>query len=173
MNAAARAPVAGTRWVLFCLDAGRFALPLATVERIVRAAGITPLPLAPESVLGAIDVAGDILPVFDLRRRFKLPPRELRLSDQFIVARSDRRRMVLAVDAALGVRDDAGLPAIDSARLEPGLDSRHSSISGVLSLEDGLVLIQDLERLLSPDEDHALEAALAAMRESGTVGRAR
>lgn len=46
------------QWVVFCLDATRLAVPLAAVERIVRAAEVTPLPLAPSMVIGVINVAG-------------------------------------------------------------------------------------------------------------------
>jgi purine-binding chemotaxis protein CheW len=158
VNAGAREqePDVRARWVLFGLDSGRFALPLASTERIVRAAEYTPLPLAPAAVLGAIDVGGNILPVFNLRNRFQLPERPLALSDQFIIARTPRRSVVLVVDVALGVIDEPAQGAIDSARLAPGMPH----IRGVLSLPDGLVLIQDLERFLSSEETHALDAAL-------------
>ena len=156
MNAAARELEAGTQWVLFALDSGRYALPLHSIERIVRAAQYTPLPLAPAAVLGALDVAGHILPVFNLRNRFQLPERALSLTDQFIIARTVRRRVVLAVDAALGVMEAPAQGAMDSARLTSGLPH----IRGVLSLPDGLVLIQDLEQFLSPDESAGLEAAI-------------
>jgi len=156
VNAVAHEPETGTRWVLFALDSGRYALPLASIERVVRAAEYTPLPQAPSAVLGAIDVAGNILPVFNLRNRFQLPERPLALSDQFIIARTPRRHVVLAVDAALGVIDEPAQGAIDSARLAPGMPH----IRGVLSLPDGLVLIQDLERFLSADETHVLDAAI-------------
>lgn len=173
MNAAARAPETVTRWVLFSLDAGRYALPLESVERIVHAAEITALPLAPDVVLGAIDIAGDILPVYDLRRRFRLPARPLRVADQFIIASTARRRVVLAVDAALGVHDGADLPAVESARLLAGTDSAAAAIRGVLSLAGDLVLIQDLERFLSVDEAHALDAALESLRQREAPRRAR
>ena len=156
MNAAAQARDPGIQWVLFALDAGRYALPLPSVERIVRAAEYTPLPLAPAAVLGAIDVAGDILPVFSLRNRFKLPERPLALTDQFIIARTSRRRVVLAVDTALGVLEEHLHSAIDGAHVAAGL----THVRGVLSLPDGLVLIQDLEQFLSADETAALDSAL-------------
>ena len=63
------------RWVTFAIDARRFALPLESVLRVVRAAEITPLPLAPEGVAGALDVGGRIVPVFDLRRRLQMERR--------------------------------------------------------------------------------------------------
>lgn len=144
------------QWVVFRLDDGRYALPLAAVERIVRAAEITPLPGAPGIVLGALDVAGEILPVFDLRRRFGWPARPLDPEDQFVIARSSRRTVVLAIDSAQGVVETSADAITDSQRLERGLEH----IRGVMALEDGLVLIHDLEQLLSPDEALALERAM-------------
>jgi purine-binding chemotaxis protein CheW len=156
VNAATRPFDCTDRWVTFALEGQRLALPLASVIRFVRAVEITPLPLAPRAVAGAIDVGGRILPVFDLRLRLRLPPRELRLADQFAIARTASRDVALIVDAALDLVDAA--PAGNPAMLAPGL--RH--LRGVLSLPDGLVLIQDLEDFLSAEEDAALDSALRA-----------
>src|SRR3954466_16169122 len=157
MNAAARDVAAPTHWVLFALDAGRYALPLAAVERIVRAAEVTPMPLAPPVVLGALDIGGRILPVFDLRQRFGLARRPVGLNDEFVVARTVRRPVVLAVDSALGVVEYDTAPMAASAL---GPDLAH--LQGIISHPDGLVLIRDLERLLSPAESEALDSALHA-----------
>ncbi len=145
------------RWVQFALDSWRFALPLETVERVVRAAEVTLLPEAPAVVLGAIDIAGDILPVFDLRKRMALPPQSLHPSQQFIIVRSPRRRLVLRIDEALGLIDESDVRAIEP----PPADVPR--IRGVLSLADGLVLIQDLERILEDEEQVALNVALRAL----------
>jgi purine-binding chemotaxis protein CheW len=155
VNAAAH-EIAAPRWVSFALDAQRFALPLAAVSRIVRAVEITPLPLAPGVVAGALDVAGRIMPVYDLRRRLRLPERPLRLDDQLVIAHTARRPVAMVIDRALGIIE--AWPRDDAAALEPHL--RH--LRGVLSQPDGLVLIQDLEDFLSPEEDAALESALRA-----------
>ena len=56
------------QFVVFRLDKQRYALSLAAVERVVRAAEVTLLPNAPPIVLGAIDVGGRVLPVFNVRR---------------------------------------------------------------------------------------------------------
>ena len=63
--------------VVFALDDRRIALPLAAVERVVRAVEVTPLPKAPAVVLGAVNVQGNLVPVFHLRRRFRMPEREI------------------------------------------------------------------------------------------------
>jgi purine-binding chemotaxis protein CheW len=141
------------QWVVFCLDAGRYALPLSSVERIVRAAHITPLPRAPDNILGVLNVQGQVLPVYNLRQRFGLPERSIDLEDQFVIARTTRRTVVLVVDSAQGVIERHAVAAAGTAP-----DS--TDIRGVIALEDGLVLIHDLNRFLSPQEASALDEAI-------------
>ena len=57
--------------VVFALDEPRYALPLSAVERVVRAVEITPLPKAPEIVLGVINMQGQVVPAVDIRKRFR------------------------------------------------------------------------------------------------------
>jgi purine-binding chemotaxis protein CheW len=144
------------QYVAFCLEEQLFALRLSAVERIVRAAEVTPLPSAPEAVLGVINMLGQVIPVFDTRRRFGLPVREVTLSDQFIVALSRARRVALVVDTVRGVHESA---EEDTVALERVLPVR-GHIEGVVKLKDGLVCIHDLDEFLSPDEDKTLDAAL-------------
>jgi purine-binding chemotaxis protein CheW len=158
LDTATSTPASGktTQWVVFGLDTGRYAIALAAVDRIVRAAYVTPLPLAPGIVLGAINVAGCILPVFNIRRKLRLPERNINLSDHFLIARTAQRRVVLVIDAAQGVLEHPSAAVIDVESIAPGL----AYIRGVITLDNGLVLIQDLEQFLSPDEAHALDQAL-------------
>ena len=155
MNAATAAVRAGMQLVVFRLEARLHAVPLAAVERVVAAADVTPLPGAPRAVLGAIDLAGRILPVFCLRRRFFLPDRPLSPADQFLVVRTLRRTLALVVDDVREVATCAA-PWTDTHALAPGLEP----FQGVARLPDGLLLIHDLERLLSADEEQALAGAL-------------
>jgi purine-binding chemotaxis protein CheW len=145
-------------WVVFSLDAGRYALPLSAALRIVRAAEITPLPAAPANVLGALNVAGEVLPVFNLRRRFGLPERALEPGDHLLIAQTDDRKVALAIDAPLGVIDRPEAEMVDAERISSDL----AHIRGVLPLDDGLVLIHDLGRFLSTIESAQLEEALDA-----------
>jgi purine-binding chemotaxis protein CheW len=141
--------------VTFRLEGWACALPLDDVECVVHAVAITPLPRAPETVLGIINVHGTILPVYDLRRRLRLPPRGLELSDQFIVARTVQRPVALVVDSVEGVLEctEGRVPA---GAVLPGLDG----VAGVVKRPDGIILIHDLDRFLSQAEDQALREAL-------------
>lgn len=142
--------------VVFRLNDQRYALPLTVVDRVVRAAELTPLPQAPAIVLGAIDVAGKVLPVLNLRRRFRLPEYEINPAHQFLIAQTVKRTVVLVIDEAEGVIEVSGVDIVDAGEIAPGLDQ----ISGAVKLSDGLVLIHDLEKFLSLDEERALDQAM-------------
>ena len=142
--------------VVFRLGEQRYALPLAAVERIVRAVEVTPLPGAPAIVFGAIDVEGRVLPVLNLWRRLRLPEREIRPADQFLIAQTARRTVVLVVDEAGGVIERPQSTVISSAQIVPGLEQ----FQGVVQLDDGLALIHDLEKFLSLDEACTLDEAM-------------
>jgi purine-binding chemotaxis protein CheW len=142
--------------LVFLLDGQRYALPLSAVGRIVRAAEVTPLPNAPAIVIGVIDLQGDVIPVLNIRRRFQLPQREIGVSDQFMIARTERRVVALVVDEAQGVIERKSSDIIITNLIAPGLEQ----FLGVLKLDDGLVLIHDLEKFLSLDEARTLDQAL-------------
>ncbi|HSI11343.1 MAG TPA: chemotaxis protein CheW [Chthoniobacter sp.] len=152
---------ADTQLLVFLLDGQRYALPLGTVERIVRAAEITPLPQAPPIVLGALDVAGTILPVLNMRRRFHLPERAIQPSDQFLLARAGKRPVALVIDAAADVIELPLTQIVPADTVAPGLEH----IRGVARMNDGLILIHDLESFLSLDEAAALDRAMNAQEE--------
>lgn len=146
--------------LVFRLKEQHFALPLATVERVIQAVAVTPLPGAPAVVLGVIDVAGRLLPVFDVRRRMSMPAREIDPADQFLIARTARRTVALVIDEARDVIDQEPSARVESAWTVPGIEH----VQGVVKGEDGLVLIHDLERFLSLDEERTLDQALERAR---------
>lgn len=149
------------KYLVFSLDELRIALPLSQVERVIRAIYITPLPNAPAIVSGVINVHGRIIPVVDMRRRFRLEDRRLALTDRFVIARTARRWVVLVVDEVRGVVECPALTRVDGEDILPGLDY----VEGVVKLADGLVLIHNLERFLSLAEEETLEHAITAATE--------
>lgn len=149
-----------TQLVVFRLDQQRYALPLAVVERAVRAVAVTPLPKAPAIVLGAINVNGQVLPVLNVRRRFLLADREMTPDDCFLLARTARHTVALLVDEADGVLERSEDEVVLSSDIVPALEH----FPGVVKLHDGLVLVHDLDRFLSLDEARALDMAMGEGR---------
>ncbi len=146
-----------TNLVVFVLAGQRYAVHLSTVERSVRMVEITPLPQAPDIVFGVINLQGRIIPVLDLRSRFRLPERRPGLNDQLLIARTARRTVALVVDRVADVIDSPAGEEIAPATIVPGLEY----VAGVVKLPDGLLFIHDLDGFLSLEEEEALDAALA------------
>ena len=69
--------------VVFRLGEQRYALTLSVMERIIRAVEVTPLPNAPAIVFGAISLKGNVIPVLNVRQRFRLREREIGVYDQW------------------------------------------------------------------------------------------
>jgi purine-binding chemotaxis protein CheW len=145
-----------TQLLVFCLDDRLYALPLTVAERVIRAVEVTPLPNAPAIVLGAINVHGRVLPVLNVRRRFVMPEREISPADWFLLAHAARRTVVLVVDESQGVVERPHSEIVRSTQIVPRLEQ----FPGVVRLDDGLVLIHDLERFLSLDESRTLDGAM-------------
>jgi len=143
--------------VVFTLDGLRYALRLAAVERIVRAVEITPLPKAPEIVLGVINVRGEIIPVVNVRRRFRLPERELDLTDQLMIARTAKRKVALVVDAVTELIPCAEGQISEAETVLPSIEY----VEGVARMRDGLIFVHDLDSFLSLEEEQILEETIA------------
>lgn len=149
--------------VLFTLDSLRLGIPLAAVERVVPAVEITPLPGAPEPVAGVFNLQGQVVPVLDLRRRFRLPQRATIPEDHVVIVHSAGRLLGVLVDEAQDVVD-FDLETITRPDL---VVEGFEHIQGIVRLKDGLLMINDPERFLDLHGSrmlaNALEAADAAL----------
>lgn len=141
--------------VIFTLDTQRFALHLPAVVRVLPAMEITPLPNAPFAVAGLVNLERTLLPVFNTRRRFGFPERDLDPGDRFIVARTRNKTILLVVDDVTGVSD---YPE-DRVVLQDTTPGINELVSGVIMLDDGLVYIHDLDSFLSSEEEIHLDEA--------------
>ena len=142
--------------VVFLLDGQRYALLLEQVQRAIRVVAFTPLPRAPSIVLGIMDLGGVVIPVIDTRGRFNHAPRPVQLSDHLIIADTGRRTVALLVDEIGGVMEASVDRLVSAGEILPGIEF----VDGAVKLEDGLILIHDLGRLLSLEEEDAIDEAL-------------
>jgi len=144
-------------FVVFTLDQLNFALPVSIVDTIVRVVKITPVPKTPVSVLGVINVKGKIVPVFNIRGLFGLPDRELKLTDQLIIARTSEHTIAFASDMVTGVTNRLDRKIVTADKVFPGLEK---IIEGLVFFEDGMILIYNLEKLFTLENMEMLNLAL-------------
>lgn len=144
------------QFVVFSIEGLKYALSLSAVERVVRAVEVTPLPKAPDIVIGAINVGGRITPVVNIRKRFQLPEREIALSDQIIIANIKDGTIALVVDSVSGVIERSEEEVVKAEKIVTGMDY----VNGVVKFEDDMVLIHDIEKFLSLEEKSVLNNAM-------------
>lgn len=157
MSTTAAASLAdGREFVAFVLAGERYGLYLSAVDRVVRAVDITPLPQAPDIVLGVINVQGQVIPVINLRRRFGLLEREIAVADQLVIAHTARRSVALLADAVSGLLECSSEDIVEAQSILA--DTQY--IEGVVKLDDGMTLIHNLDTFLSLDEEAALDQAI-------------
>jgi purine-binding chemotaxis protein CheW len=129
--------------VVFRLDGQRYALPLSEAVRVFRAAEITPVPNANPFQAGAVDIAGEVIPVINTRRALGMPERSVRLDDQLIQVRGEAGTAVLWVDGGTEVVGfSAAAPAAE--RTPNGT----ATGAQLLRDEEGLVPVVNLKPLI-------------------------
>ncbi len=141
--------------VSFVIDNEEFGIDILIVQEIIRPVTITRVPNAPAFVEGVINLRGRIIPVVDLRKRFGLPPRPRDKNTRIVVVEIDDTVMGFMMDAVkevIRVHRDVIEPPPE---LTIGIDAHY--ISGVAKLDDRLLILLELERVLSSEEQRALE----------------
>lgn len=149
--------------LVFTLGDARFGLHAMLVREVVRAVAIAPLPKAPAIVEGVINYRGTIVPVLDVRQRFRLDPAPLDPRQHFVVAQAGARLVALRVDRATELVTVSEASIRPAATAVPGTEY----VAGIAQLPDGLLVIHDLERFLALEESEQLERAVHARASEG------
>lgn len=142
--------------VVFFVEEQRYALPLANIVCMVSATEVTKLPNAPLGILGIINFHGEIIPVLNLRQRLNLPEREVNPTHHFLIALTAKRKVALFIDAPEGLLEIEQSLLVDADHFSSDIEQ----IQGAIKLDDGLVLIYNLEKFLSPEDVLHLDEAL-------------
>ncbi|WP_031484117.1 chemotaxis protein CheW [Maridesulfovibrio frigidus] len=140
--------------VTFSIAEEEFGVDILAVQEIIRTMEITKVPRAPVFVEGVINLRGKVIPIVDLRSKFGLETRAHDQHTRIIVIEITDMIIGFVVDS---VSEVLRIPANTIEPPPPvvsGLESEY--ISGVGKLEDRLLILLDLNRLLSDDEQELL-----------------
>ncbi|WP_455200354.1 chemotaxis protein CheW [Kaarinaea lacus] len=138
------------RWVTFYLDNEKYGINVMQVQEVLRVSEIAPVPGAPAYVLGIINLRGNVVTVIDTRKRFGLEPRDLDDAARIVIVESNDQVVGIMVDSVAEVVD-LRVSEIEAA---PNVGTEDSSrfIQGVASQEGELLIIVDLNKLLTDEE---------------------
>ncbi len=138
------------RLLVFRLEDEAYGVNVMHVQEVLRISEIAPVPGAPEYVLGIINLRGSVVTVIDTRLRFGLPVGETDDDSRIVVIESEQQVVGILVDSVAEVVD-LRTSQIDAA---PNVGNEESSryIQGVATLDDTLLIVVDLNKLLTESE---------------------
>lgn len=143
--------------VSFQLGEEEFGVDILKVQEINRMLEITKVPNSPVFVDGVINLRGKVIPILNLRQRFGLEKKEIDKKTRIVVVDIDGKVVGVVVDA---VSEVLRLP-VDTVEPPPpmaaGVESEY--IKGVGKLEDRLLILLDLNKLLTTEERKLLNQA--------------
>ena len=136
--------------VTFRLKDETYGINVMQVQEVLRVSEITPVPGSPAYVLGIINLRGNVVTVIDTRIRFGLNCTEPDDASRIVIIESDQQVVGILVDSVAEVVE-LRQSDIDSA---PSIGSEDSAryIQGVASREEDLLIVVDLNKLLSDQE---------------------
>lgn len=145
--------------VTFWLEDEEYSIDILSVQEIIRDMDYTRVPRSPDFVIGVINLRGKVIPVVDLRMRFGLSPSESRSSTRIIVIDVGGKTVGLKVDSVSEVlRLPASTVEPTPSLVSTGLDTDY--FKGVGKIDDRLIILLDVDRILTPSEQDALGAML-------------
>lgn len=150
--------------VLFELGSEIYGLDIATVHEIIRMQPITRVPKAPFYVEGVINLRGKVIPVIDMGKRFGLEKVERAKNNRIVVVNINDTILGIIVDAVTEVI------RIPTESIEPVSDiitaAKSDYLMGIAKLTDKMVILLELDKLLSGD---SILASLAAPKNAEKV----
>ncbi len=138
------------QWVTFQLDSETYGINVMQVQEVLRYTEIAPVPGAPAYVLGIINLRGNVVTVIDTRSRFGLEASEVTDNTRIVIIESEKQVIGILVDS---VAEVVYLKAseIDIAP-NVGNDESAKFIQGVSNRDGELLILVDLNKLLSDEE---------------------
>lgn len=141
--------------VTFGIDGEEFGVDILSVKEIIRMVEVTKVPKSPDFVEGVINLRGRIIPIIDLRKRFGLGARDHDKETRIIVVEISGMTVGFIVDS---VSEVLRIPA-DTVEPPPpvvsGIEADY--ISGVGKLEDRLLILLELNRIMTAAERKLLQ----------------
>ncbi|MBF0479440.1 MAG: chemotaxis protein CheW [Candidatus Omnitrophica bacterium] len=139
------------QFVCFKLAAEEYAIDISYIQEVIRVVTITQVPQMPEFCWGVINVRGNVLPVFDLRRLFHLPEKKFDAQSKFLIASIGNFIASFIVDEIVDniKLESSAIDPTPAVKMKIDADC----IKGLGELDDRMIVIINLEKV----HDHILK----------------
>jgi len=134
----------------FRLGEDLYAVDIMRIREIIRPMKLAHLPKAPAFVEGVINLRSNVIPVVDLRKRFDIPSPDGIEGNKLLIMSVSRKSVGLVVD------DVTEIVTVLIREIKPppmvikGVGAEY--LIGVCLVKDVMVMLLNIDRILSPDE---------------------
>jgi purine-binding chemotaxis protein CheW len=142
-------------YVVFRINQQHYALPLDDVIRVVRMVAVTPIPDAPQSILGLISMAGQMIPVIDLKGLFGKTGNQPEIQDVLLIDQIHDQTIAVIADEVLNIMEFSP----KQIQSPPAAVSQSRFLSSAIQQGDNLILVLDAPHLLPNDNGKLIDGA--------------
>lgn len=141
--------------VVFNLGTEEYGVDITQVREIVKVSNITKIPNSPSFIEGVINLRGQITTVMDLRKRLNVGTPDVTDDTRIIIIELEKSTVGMMVDSVTEVQrlPEKSIDSTPSISMEVGTEY----IMGVGKLDDRLLILLDLKKILSGKEENQLE----------------
>jgi purine-binding chemotaxis protein CheW len=157
MSDSATASTSDEQVVVIELGGEAYGIEISRIQEIIRLQPITRIPNGPRFMEGVTNLRGHVIPVLDLRRRFGLEAPPATRQSRIVVAELGDFTVGMIVDAVSEVLRIPTNAVEPPSALLPGSDPGY--LRGVAKVDERLVLLVELSRILALDEHMELSGA--------------
>ena len=141
----------GTRLITFILGEEKYGLDILKVRELISfPEGLTRIPGMPDFIIGMFNLRGLVIPVMDLRKKFKMSSEERHEFSVIIIVEVDNKNIGLTVDSVSDVIFVKDEDMQDTSELAVNVDTKF--IKGVAKTRDEMIILLDIDYLLSKEE---------------------
>ena len=143
--------IEGTRLITFILGEEKYGLDILKVRELISfPEGLTRIPGMPDYIIGMFNLRGLVIPVMDLREKFKMSSEERHEFSVIIIVEVDNKNIGLTVDSVSDVIFVTEENIQETTDLAVNVDTNF--IKGVAKTKDEMVILLDIDFLLSKEE---------------------
>ncbi len=139
-----------TKQVIFKLGEEEYGMDIMLVNAIENYTGVVPIPNAPAYILGILNLRGEVIPVYSLRKKFGMPETSATESTQLLITRADGTAIGYKVDSVSEIMEVEESEVQGIPIIVKNVDTRYAL--GVANKKNRMIVLLDNANILSEQE---------------------